>query len=388
MKKVLVSFSASSVASREFLTGVFDYVNEGHTWNIELGPEPYSLTPRYIASAVRNGIDGIITGINRPTPGYKALIKLDLPIALNNFPAELPPDRPNIAVLRNDELAIGRTAARFLMSKGQFSSYGFVPNTERSYWSVFRERGFRLELSRQGHIPLTFRQKRMELGEWLRLLPKPTAVFAAFDMIAAQVVEACKLMKLRVPEQVAVVGVDNDEVICNAVRPTLSSIQANHVELTRRAAEELDRMMHGKRPSKPNSIFIPPLGIVERDSTRTVPPAGFLINEGLAFIRGNATKGIDVADVARHLGISESLARLRFRTVHGRSIRDEILDARLSAVKRLLRNTPYSLGAIAKDTGFSSACRLSHFFKTETGLSPRAWRSEQAKANLRTRKHS
>ena len=79
MKKVLVSFSASSVASREFLTGVFDYVNEGHTWNIELGPEPYSLTPRYIASAVRNGIDGIITGINRTTPGYKALIKLDLP---------------------------------------------------------------------------------------------------------------------------------------------------------------------------------------------------------------------------------------------------------------------------------------------------------------------
>ena len=375
MKKVLVSFSASSVASREFLTGVFDYVNEGHPWNIELGPEPYSLTPKYLASAVRNGIDGIITGINRATPGYKALIKLDLPIALNNYPAELPPDRPNIAVLRNDELAIGRAAARLLRSKGSFQTYAFMPPEERAYWSVLRERGFRLELGKSRITPIRFRMPETQLGAWLKSLPRPAAVFASYDMVASKVLEACKAEKLRVPEQVAVVGVDNDEVLCNAVRPTLSSIQPNHVELARRAAAELDRMMHGKKPSRPSPIFITPLGIVERDSTRTVPPAGFLIREGLAFIRENACRGIDVVDVARHLGVSESLARLRFRTVHGRSIRDEILDTRLSYVKRLLKNTSDSLEAIAKKTGFSSGCRLSHFFKTETGLSPRAWRS-------------
>ena len=376
MKKVLVALSARSVASREFLTGVFSYVNAGHDWNITLAQDPYALTSRFLKAMMRDGLDGIVTGFNKVTPGYRALIKLGIPIALNNFPSELPPpNRADIVVLHNDEIAVGRAAARLLRSKGIFRSYAFMPGGERSYWSVFRERGFRLELAKQRQIPFTFRRKRMELGEWLKSLPKPAAVFAAFDMIAAQVLEACKMKRLRVPEQVAVIGVDNDEVVCNAVRPTLSSVQPNHVELARRAAAELDRLMHGKPMSKPNPIFIPPLGVVERDSTRAVPPAGFLIREGLAFIRENATKGIDVGDVAKHLGISESLARLRFRTIHGRSMRDEILDVRLSAAERLLRNTSDTLGQIALKTGFSSACRLSHFFKTRHGLSPEIWRA-------------
>ncbi|MBR4653263.1 MAG: substrate-binding domain-containing protein [Kiritimatiellae bacterium] len=374
MKKVLVSFSANSVASREFLTGVFSYVNADHAWNLQLGPEPYSLTPEYLASTVRDGLDGIITGMNRVTDGYKALIKIDLPIALNNFPPELPPRRPNIAVLHNDETAIGRAAAKMLRSKGQFRSYGFVPNPERSYWSVFRERGFRLELARWRQIPHTFRHGKMELGEWLKSLPKPIAVFAAFDLLAARVIEACKGKRLCVPEQVAVVGVDNDEVICNAIRPTLSSVRPDHVELARRAAAELDKMMHGKRTSPPRPIFIPPLGVIERDSTRAVPPAGFLIREGLAYINENAVKGIGVKDVARHLRISESLARLRFRTIHGRSIKDMILDARLAEIKRQLEKTSDTLVQIAAKTGFSSACRLSHFFKTRCGIAPQTWR--------------
>jgi len=382
MKKVLVALSARSVASREFLTGVFSYVNAGHDWNITLAQDPYALTSRFLKAMMRDGLDGIVTGFNKVTPGYRTLIKLGIPIALNNFPSELPPpNRADIVVLHNDEIAVGRAAARLLRSKGIFRSYAFIPGDERSYWSVFRERGFRLELAKQRLIPVTFRRKRMELGEWLKLLPKPVAVFAAFDMIAAQALAVCKMKRLRMPEQVAVIGVDNDEVVCNAVRPTLSSVQPNHVELARRAAAELDRLMHGKPMSRPNPIFIPPLGVVERDSTRAVPPAGFLIREGLAFIRENATKGIDVGDVAKHLGISESLARLRFRTIHGRSMRDEILDVRLSAAERLLRNTSDTLGQIALKTGFSSACRLSHFFKTRHGLSPEIWRARPVQAH-------
>ena len=371
-----MSLSANSVASREFLTGVLNYVNAGHDWRINFQQNPNDLTPQLLKSFVRDGLDGIVTGINRATPGYRTMIGLGIPLALNNFPSELPPpDSPNIAVLRNDELAIGRAAARLLRSKGSFRAYAVMPPEERAYWSVLRERGFRLELGKSRIVPIRFRLRETQLGAWLKSLPRPVAVFASYDMVAAKVLEACRVEKLRVPEQVAVVGVDNDEVVCNAMRPTLSSVHPNHVELARRAAEELDRLMHGRRMSAPNPILIPPIGIVERDSTRAVPPAGFLIREGLAFIRENACKGIDVKDVARHLGVSESLARLRFRTVHGRSIRDEILDTRLSAVKRLLRNTSDSLEAIAKKTGFSSGCRLSHFFKTETGLSPRAWRS-------------
>jgi len=376
MKRVLVSLSANSVASREFLTGVLNYVNAGHDWRINFQQSPNDLTPRLIKSFVRDGLDGIVTGINRVTPGYRTMISLDIPLALNNFPAELPPpDRPNIVILRNDELAIGRAAAKLLRSKGSFRTYAFMPAEERAYWSILRERGFRLELGKAKIIPIRFRMREERLGAWLKSLPRPTAVFASYDMVAAKVIEACKSEKLRVPVQVAVVGVDNDEVICNAMRPTLSSVHPNHVELARRAAAELDRLMHRREKSATNPILIPPIGIVERDSTRAVPPAGFIIREGLAFIRENACKGIDVKDVARHLGISESLARLRFRTVHGRAMRDEILDARTLAAERLLRETKDSLVYIAHETGFASACHLSHHFKKRHGISPKEWRS-------------
>ena len=373
MKRVLVSLSANSVASREFLMGVFNYVNAGHDWRINFQPNPYDLTPKLLKS---DGLDGIITGINKATPGYRTMISLGIPLALNNFPAELPPPNcPNIAILRNDELAIGRAAARLLRSKGSFRTYAFMPSEEHAYWSVLRERGFRLELGKTKVIPIRFRMHETQLGAWLKSLSRPAAIFASYDMIAAKVIEACKAEKLRVPEQVAVIGVDNDEVVCNAMRPTLSSVHPNHVELARRAAAELDRMMHGRRMSAPSPILIPPIGIVERDSSRAVPPTGFIIREGRAFIRENACRGIDVKDVARHLGVSESLARLRFRTVHGRSMRDEILDTRTLAAERLLKKTKDSLAYIARETGFASACHLSHHFKKRHGLSPEAWRN-------------
>ena len=384
MKRVLVSLSANSVASREFLTGVFNYVNAGHDWRINFQQNPNDLTPQLLKSFARDGLDGIVTGINRATPGYRTMISLGIPLALNNFPAELPPpDNPNIAVLRNDELAIGRAAAKLLRSKGSFRTYAFMPPEERAYWSVLRERGFRLELGKSKIIPIKFRMSETQLGAWLKSLPRPAAIFASYDMVAAKVIEACRAEKLRVPEQIAVVGVDNDEVVCNAMRPTLSSVHPNHVELARRAAAELDRLMHGRRMSAQNPILIPPIGVVERDSTRTVPPAGFIIREGLAFIRKNACMGIDVKDVARHLGVSESLARLRFRTVHGRSMRDEILDARTLAAERLLRDTKDSLVYIARETGFASACHLSHHFKKRHGMSPEAWRKKLEPENLR-----
>ena len=377
MKRVLVSLSANSVASREFLTGVFNYVNAGHDWRINFQQNPNDLTPQLLKSFVKDGLDGIVTGLNKATPGYRTMISLGIPLALNNFPAELPPpDSPNIAVLRNDELAIGRTAAKLLRSKGTFRTYAFMPPEERAYWSVLRERGFRLELGKSKIIPIRFRMRETQLGAWLKSLPRPAAIFASYDMVAAKVLEACKTEKLRVPEQVAVVGVDNDEVICNAMRPTLSSVHPNHVELARRAAAELDRLMHGRRMSAPSPILIPPIGIVERDSTRAVPPAGFLIREGLAFIRENACKGISVKDVAKHLRISESLTRLRFRTIHGHAVKSVILDARLAAIKQRLKDTSDTLGQIAKETGFSSACRLSHFFKARCGIAPNDWRTQ------------
>lgn len=374
MKKVLVAYSANTAAAREFITGVFNFVNGGNKWSIRMLGNPHDITPETIEAAKREGIDGILTGFNSVTNGYKALLKADIPIVLNNFPPELPPPaRRNIAVVHNDEIAIGRKCAMFLRSKGNFRSFAYVPDSRKSWWSTYRQRGFRLELAKHGLRCATFRDGKTPLGEWLKSLAKPTAIMAAYDIIGTRVIEACRAAKIDVPEQAAVIGVDNDEIVCNGIRPTLTSLHPNHVEMARRAAEELNRIMNGKRRTA-SPILIPPIRIVERASTEKVPPAGFLIKEALAYIAEHATKGITASDVAKRLKVSPSLLRLRFRTVHGKSVRDQILDARFAAVNNLLRTTNYGLDQIAMNTGFSSANLLSHEYKAKFKISPARFR--------------
>ena len=370
MKKVLVAYSANNVAAREFIIGVFNFVNGGNEWSIQMLGNPYDITPEAVADVKRDGIAGILTGFNEVTPGYKALLNSGIPLVLNNFPPELPPPaRRNIIVVHNDEIAIGRKCAIFLRSKGNFRSFAYVPDKTKSWWSTYRQRGFRLELSKHGLRCATFRERRSPLGDWLKSLEKPAAIMTTNDVTGTRVIEACRTVGIDVPEQIAVIGVDNDEIVCNGIRPTLTSMHPNHVEMARRAAEELDRLMNGKR-RRSSFILIPPIRIVERASTEKVPPAGFLIKEALAYIAEHATKGITASDVAKHLKVSPSLLRLRFRTINGKSVRDQILDRRFSAVNELLKTTKYGLDQIALKTGFSSANLLSHEYKARFGISP------------------
>ena len=174
------------------------------------------------------------------------------------------------------------------------------------------------------------------------------------------------------------IGVDNDEMYCVNSRPTLSSIHPNHVELGRCAAERLDRMM--QRPMRLRTMYIPPIGVIERESTRKIPPATHLIQSALDFIRQNFHSGITVKDVVKHIGASDRLVRLRFKEVFGRSVQDTLLDIRLEAAKEALRNSDEQISRIAWKCGFSSICRFTHFFANRTGTSPTDWRKRNRKA--------
>lgn len=374
MKKVLVAYSANNVAAREFVIGVFNFVNDGTDWSIRMVGNPYDITPAMVEAAEKEGIDGILTGFNKVTPGYKALMASDIPIVLNNFPPDFqPPEKPNIAVVHNDEIAIGRKCAAFLRTKGNFRTFAYVPDKAKSWWATYRKRGFRLELAKHGLRCATFREGKSSLGDWLKSLAKPAAIMATNDVTGTRVIEACRVAGIDVPGQVAVIGVDNDEIVCNGIRPTLTSIHPNHVEMARRAAEELDRIMNGKKKTR-SQILIPPIRIVERASTKKVPPAGFLIKEALDYVSAHAADGITARDVANHLKVSPSLLRLRFRTVYGKSVREQILDVKFAAVNNLLETTRYDLEQIAAKTGFSSANLLSHAYKAKFGQSPTAHR--------------
>ena len=375
MKKVIVALSADTIAVRELLMGIFGYANTRKDWSITLLESPYMLTPQRIRDAIDEGVAGVITGMRRRFDGYDALLKSGLPLTLFNFPEESPPPRSaKIATLLNDDTEIGRLGARYLMSRGRFRAYGFVPTPSKTPWSTLRHRGFVLVLRKHRLSSKVFKQGQESLADWLRRLPKPAAIMTAYDQIAAQVIEECRSQKIDVPGNIAVLGVDNDELVCLNMKPSLSSIHPNHVELARRAAQVLDRMMNGKVHSPPTPIAIPPIEVIERNSTRIVPPAGFLMSRALEFIKKNVATGITADDVVKSLGVSGSLLRLRFRTILGHSIRDEILSERLKVVEKMLGGTDESLSRIAKKSGFASACRLSHLFMERYGMSPTAWR--------------
>ena len=361
-KKVIVAFTLGGSAGRSCLSGVFDFVNAGHDWNIQFVQNPDELTPQFIRKAMRDGVNGIITGFRERTDGLTELENAPFPVVFTDYPKnETPKAGCNNFLIRNDDVAIGRDGARHLRSRGTFQSYAFIPTQTPTRWSTLRERGFRLQLGESGIIPKRLHPGH-DLAKFLADLPKPAAVMTATDYCAVQVIEACRAAKLSIPEQIAVVSVDNDELLCNTSRPTISSIQPDHEGLGRIGAEVLNRMMTGRKMPKNVPTHIKSIGVIERDSTRVVPPAGYIIREALAYIRSDATRGIDVEDVVRHVGVSRRLLYLRFKQMNGKSIHETILDTRLAAAKRKLSETNLPLARIAADCGFGSANRLSHVF--------------------------
>jgi len=384
-KKVIAAFTIDGSPGRSCLAGVFDFVNAGHDWNIQFVQNPDGLTPQFIRRAVRDGVDGIITGFRERTDGLTELENSILPVVFTDYPKnEMPRTGRNNFLIRNDDIDIGREGARYLRSRGTFQSYAFIPTQTPTRWSTLRERGFRLQLGENGIIPKKLHPGH-DLAKLLADLPKPAAIMAATDYCAVKVVEACHTAKLSVPEQIAVVSVDNDELLCNTSRPTISSIQPDHEGLGRIGAEILNRMMTGRKIQKNVPTHIKSLGVIERDSTRVVPPAGYIVREALAYIRSDAVKGIDVEDVVRHVGVSRRLLYLRFKQMNGKSIHETILDTRLTAAKRKLSETNLPLARIAADCGFASANRLSHAFFEKFNTYPSDFRAQSKGARGRSR---
>ena len=389
VKNIVLSLSSQTIAMRECMIGVLEYANTQRDWNLTILPDPLGktvrgLTPRFVQNALRRSVDGVITGLTVRTAGFDALVNSGLPVVLNNAPPDWvrPPDAP-IALVHNDDLAIGRQGARYFRSRGAFRAYGFVREFAKNFWGTYRCRGFDLELSRHASHPHVFNPAPATLADWLRDLPKPAAVMLSTDLMAEAVFNACRRLRLSVPNQVAILGVDNDELLCKSCRPALSSIQPDHTEMGRRAAEELHRLMKTRKPG--NEIFIPSKDLVERASTRTIPPAGHLVEQALAYIREHVREGLTVARVATHLKVSPSLLRTRFRTCYGQSVQDILIETRLQAAQELLKDPTRRITEIAEKAGFASLERMAHLFRERLNTTPSKWR--EAHVRLEPARH-
>lgn len=244
-------------------------------------------------------------------------------------------------------------------------------NSFASYQSPLPRRpGAELMLSSREQLALLSTDS---LAGWLQGLPKPVGLFACNDVCGQQVLNACRELDVAVPEQIAVLGVDNDTVHCELAEPPLSSIQLNAKQIGSVAASLLDDMIEG-RVSPPAKTFIDAAGVVVRQSTDIIAVDDPVVAKALRFIRQNAHLSISVEDVVGAAGVSRRQLERRFHQTLDRTPNDEIQRVRLRRVKRLLVTTELSLNDIAGKVGFEYPEYLSTVFKKAVGKSPMAFR--------------
>ncbi len=290
----------------------------------------------------------------------------------------------SVSEVRPDSHKAGRIAAEHLLEQG-FQNFGYCGYEGRT-WSLRRQQGFcqRLEESgfachvyrpakRRSKSPIPWRQECSGVVDWLRGLPKPVAVMACNDVRGRQVLDASTLGGMAVPYQVAVVGADDDPLLCDLSNPSLSSVVFNARHGGYRAAELLDRLM-SRTLNEPQRIDVEPLWVVPRQSTDVVAVEDPDVAAALRFIRENARTPIGVNEVAGQVALSRRALELRFQRCLGRSIRREIERVRLTWAKQLLIETDLPTAKIAELAGFSSLSYANKVFRRETGEPPARYR--------------
>jgi LacI family transcriptional regulator len=292
--------------------------------------------------------------------------------------------------VHSDHAAIARMAATHLMDRGfrHFAFFGF-PVFE---WSVRRGEAFAQcvreaghtfhenQVTRRaswGHQQVSWQEEIRGVARWVKRLPKPLGMFAGNDPRGKQLLDACRLARVAVPEEVAVIGVDNEEIACKLALPPLSSVIPDAYRVGYEGAAMLDLLMKG-RPAPEQLRYIPPLGVVTRQSTDVTAIPDPRVASAMSFIREHACEGIGVDDVVEHVLISRSVLQQLFRQILDKTIHDAICAVQIQRVKQLLAETDLPLTSIAQRTGFSYDTYLSIVFKRETGQTPSSYRRDFA----------
>ena len=338
-------------------------------------------------------LDGVI-GHFADAPGTKALLRSVLPTVDISATFTGTED----VRVASDDVAVGRVAAAHLLSLG-LAHYGFFGWKDRDD-SRARERGFAQTIESAGFHCSSFywpagdrdagvdEEPTAQLGRWVTALGKPAGVFACNDRRALQLMAVCSRLGFAVPEAVAVLGVDNDEVFCEIANPSLSSIALATREIGFEAARTLELIMSGQQPAAKTQL-IPPVGVVPRRSTGLKTIVDPAVAAAVRFIALNAKDCLQVADVLREAQVSRRTLDQRFLKTLGRTAAQEISRVQLELAKRSLAETQESMERVAAMAGFSNAKQLGSTFREATGTTPTAYRRQhQHSLDFRTQRIS
>lgn len=380
--KMLVCLDVRHTASRRMIGGIMRFAATHPAWEVQLAQMHPSDRP--LADFADWRPDALIADSSCHALPRATLVRLANKAAVYvNTPPPFKRTRLAVATIRPNERALATAAANLLLRRKP-ASFAFAGTGGDEKWCEARERLFRACLKDRGRVlhvlvPPTgtnWNQQEAALAAALGALPKPCAVWAAYDQRAKQILDACRLADLAVPRQVMILGVDDEHVICEHTSPTLSSVAPDFEAGGYLAAEFCDTAIgQGNRPNRHvTHLRFGMLGVVERLSTADTDGAMRRVSEAREFIRKNAATGIGVPEVATALRVSRRLLEKSFHDATDKTVLTTILDARFELVTKMLRETATPIDALSRFCGFRSPTHLMTLFRRRYGMTMTAYR--------------
>lgn len=358
---------------REILRGIGDYARVHGPWLFHMVDEP---PVKGVPSPDEWDGDGIIAQPHQDPEFLRQLRECGKPVVSLSGP----PGTSGLPTVLANQDAVAELALEHFRDRGfeRFAYCGIPsnkvwPRTGEALRKLTEARGYPCAILERAYVAETHKEWLKEVGDWLRSLEKPVALLAGNDQRARQVLDACRYAGIYVPEEVAVLGVNDDELICEMANPPLSSVIHNTRRIGYEAAAMLDGLMNGRRVAA--DVIIDPLGVRARQSTDLLALEDAEVARAMRFIRENACAGISVEDVLDQVTVSRRSLEKRFRQAVGRAIHMEIRRVQIERVKELLLETDYKLEKIAQLTGFSTAQYLAALFHRVVKMTPGSWRA-------------
>jgi len=390
--KVILLADTSRESGRRLVQGIMKYVRLHGPWSFNRKPmfSQYqedtgnllsSKELKLLSQLKKWGADVIIANNVNHEKQFDAISNMGLPIV---FMGSYSPQKsiPRCLRVRSDSEAIGKLAAEHLLDRGHknFAYCGF----NQISWSKDRGKGFDRRVAKAGFETNFYEQPKARtnrlwekeqqiMANWLNSLPKPVGLMTCNDDRAQQVVEACKTADLHVPEQVAIIGVDNDEFVCDLSDMPLSSIPLDNQKAGYEAARQIHKMIADNRPLD-KEIIVKPAHVIARHSTDILAIDDHDVAMALRYIRKHNNELIQVSDVLDVVAVGRRTLEQRFNAIVGRSIFAEITRCRINRISQVIVETNQAISQIAFEFGYSSESHISRYFKRAEGMTPLEYR--------------
>ncbi len=375
-KSVALLIETSNGYARGVLEGIVSYVHEHEPWSIYLPEQDRGARPPTWLKNWRG--DGLIVRIETDEIA-QAVRETKLPVIDVSAARHL----ADIPWVETNDKEIAAIAAEHLLQRG-FKHLAFCGDPAFN-WSNWREQYFAsatsavcdsyhvFQSSSRHASKFSWEQEKKRLAKWMDSLPRPTGVFACYDIMAQRVLDVCRECDIKVPEELALIGVDNDHLLCSLCTPPLTSIIPDAHQTGREAAQLLDKLMSGGKVHCGGHL-IDPIGIATRQSTDVLAIDDKDIAAAVRFIREHACEGINVGSVLDVVPLSRRVLESRFQSIMGRTPHEEITRQRIEKVRQLLIETDLPLSKIAERTGFRHEEYMSVAFSRVMNMPPGKYR--------------